>query len=204
MAQRTVIEEDVTKLSQYRPIKALAEKKVSDDGTVEVTAHLSMLGITFTLEEIAVLMRELPRVVERAGALAAKLKTEHFEPPMVTPIGNLIDKLEEVRSAPPESAKLELSTIVVIVNGQDVVVTADKLASMTLVKIEALKSSGNTGRVFESWEFRSEAGFLIPDEKLVRDLGWKPRVFLTLRAGIGGSDASIAAPVTLDQPGKDV
>jgi hypothetical protein len=200
MASRTVIEEDVAKLSLYRPIKALAEKKVSDDGKVDVTAHLSMLGITFTLEEIAVLVRELPRVVERAGALAAKLKLEHYEGPKIIPIGNLNDKLAEVCATPHDVNEGDYVRVVVIVSGQDVCVVAERREKLTYVKAAALKLSGNAGRVLDAWEFRSEVGTLLLDEVLVKDLGWMPRIYLNPRAGIGGNEATLVAPVSLVQP----
>ena len=231
MASRTVIEEDVTKLSAYRPIKALAEKKVSDDGTVEVTAQVSMLGITFSLEEVAILINELPRVVERANSLAARLKLDRvvvslppYEPPKATPVGNLNDRLAEVcvdhepepvaaPEAPTESDDVAVD-VVVIVSGVDVVVVAKRSDPLSYVRDVALARTGNTGRALESWELRNENGFTLPFEKLVRDLGWKPRLFLGPRAGIGGSVAAnplnpmpgIVADVikeVLDEPGKE-
>jgi hypothetical protein len=218
MGQRIVIEEDAGHVSKYRPIKALAEKKVLDDGTVEISAQVSMLGITFTLEEIGILMRELPKAVVRAGALAAKLKTEHYEVPKITPVGNLHDRLAEVCSEAGEERREEkgpelsplpspLSSsdvrVVVIVSGQDVVVVADRNEKLTYVMAEALKLSGNSGPMFTAWEFRSEVGFVLSDDTLVKDLGWKPRIFLGPRAGIGGSDATLVAPVSLVRTRKD-
>lgn len=231
MATRTVIEEDAGKMSAYRPIKALAEKKVSDDGKVEVTAQISMLGITFTMEEIEILMRELPRAAERAGALAARLKigkvvvdsfdgpiVHEYEPPKITVVGNLKDNLAEVcvghdeeageekqegkgpELSPPEG---DYVRVVVIVGGQDVVVVADRLEKLTYVRDAALKLSGNSGPMFTAWELRSEVGVVLSDDTLVKDLGWKPRIFLGPRAGIGGSDATLVAPVSLDRTRKD-
>lgn len=212
MKSRTVVEEDVAMMSPYRPIKALAERRVLDDGSIEISSHVGMLGITFTLDEVAFLIRELPRVVERSGALAARLKIESYEPPKLTPVGNLNDRLAEVCAdhgpAPAEPSKLEIvaeaedaSSVVVIVNGQDVVVEAKSTDDLASVKKVALERTGNSGRPLEHWVFRNEIGMLLSDGTLVKDLGWKPRVFLTPDAGIGGN--VLVAPVSLTQPRKE-
>lgn len=54
---------------------------------------------------------------------------------------------------------------------------------------EALKETKNTGRPLDDWEMKNTEGQLIDLEKHLRDYPSLDKVFITLKAGIGGSDA---------------
>jgi hypothetical protein len=79
-------------------------------------------------------------------------------------------------------------TIIFVVNGQDVPTEMPVKAPLKAARDKALEKSQNTGRPFDEWEIRTEAGIVLsPDEK-IETFNFKDgvRLYLTLRVGAGG------------------
>lgn len=72
--QRT--EEQVAKISDYKILNAIVIHTKADDGTTKVEPSISIMGLVFNNDEAARLLEALPRAIERAGALAAKVNLE--------------------------------------------------------------------------------------------------------------------------------
>lgn len=85
--------------------------------------------------------------------------------------------------------RAEKFEIAVIVNGQPVLVETNANAPLQTVVVHALNASGNSGQPPENWELRDEAGNLLdPQDKLsAHGLGPDSKLFLSLKAGVGGS-----------------
>jgi len=82
----------------------------------------------------------------------------------------------------------ENTTIIFIINGEDVPIDVDASSSLRSARDKALVASHNTGRPHDEWEIRSEAGrVLCPDDPIdSMNFPRKVRLFLTLRVGAGG------------------
>lgn len=86
---------------------------------------------------------------------------------------------------PGSANRLEL---VVVVNGQPVMVEANRNSPLVTVIPVALEKSGNTGQPPENWELRDSAGVELDTTRKIEDYHFPPdvRLFLNLKAGIGG------------------
>ncbi|MEJ7791964.1 MAG: DUF2604 domain-containing protein [Gaiellaceae bacterium] len=78
--------------------------------------------------------------------------------------------------------------VTVVVNGSPVVVEANQNAPLHTVISKALQQTGNSGQPPENWELRDAAGTLLDGSKKIEDFGFPAdvRVFLSLKAGVGG------------------
>jgi hypothetical protein len=82
--------------------------------------------------------------------------------------------------------------LVYVVNGEDVPVDANVNAPLAVAAEHALRDSQNLGsRPLDQWEVRDAKGVLLEMTRKVGDLGLQggSRLFLSLRAGAGGSKA---------------
>lgn len=79
-------------------------------------------------------------------------------------------------------------TIIFIINGVDVPVTAAADDPLQEVRDEALLISSNTGRPFSDWVTRDEAGVTLPPEQLIERFNFtdEVRLFLMPMVGVGG------------------
>lgn len=80
--------------------------------------------------------------------------------------------------------------LVFVVNGEDVPMTANVNAPLAVAVEHALKESQNLGsRPLDQWEVRDAKGVLMEMHRKVGELGLQDgaRLFLSLRAGAGGS-----------------
>lgn len=79
-------------------------------------------------------------------------------------------------------------TLIFVINGEDVEVDANVNAPLKVARNKALTESGNTGRPFDDWETRDEAGTVLdPDQKVgTFDFEDGTRLFLNLAVGAGG------------------
>ena len=112
MISSTRLEEFIAKIQAYSDLKATATLVVDKDGSRQISAGIVLMGYPFSLDEAAKILVALPRAVERAGALTAKLDLDSkmqeskqepaYEPPVVTPVGNMKDLMAEVCTAPHE------------------------------------------------------------------------------------------------------
>jgi hypothetical protein len=84
--------------------------------------------------------------------------------------------------------------ITFVINGQPTTVHANVHAPLRSAVAKALEESGNTGREPSEWELRDSNGTLIEQGQSPLDLGYNEEVtlFLSLRVGAGGCDASLA------------
>ena len=80
------------------------------------------------------------------------------------------------------------TTITVIVNGQPTVVDAVEDAALGSIIPDALRQTENSGQPPENWELRDSDGHLLDLEKEIGEYGFPPkaRLFLNLKAGVGG------------------
>lgn len=80
------------------------------------------------------------------------------------------------------------TTIVFVVNGEDVTVTANSHEPLGAARNKALAVSKNTGRPPEEWEIRNAEGTPLDPGQKIMLFGFGPRVrlFLTLKVGAGG------------------
>lgn len=79
-------------------------------------------------------------------------------------------------------------TIVFVVNGEDVSLTANPAEPLGAARNKALAVSRNTGRPPDEWEIRDEAGVMLDPGQKIATFGWGQRVrlFLALKVGAGG------------------
>jgi hypothetical protein len=80
--------------------------------------------------------------------------------------------------------------LVFVVNGEDVPISANVHAPLAVAAEHALKESQNLGsRSLDQWEVRDAKGVLLEMNRKVGELGLQngSRLFLSLRAGAGGS-----------------
>jgi predicted RNase H-like nuclease (RuvC/YqgF family) len=83
--------------------------------------------------------------------------------------------------------------LVFIINGEDFKVETNVEDLLRTAVEKALEVSGNTGRRDPlEWEVRNSAGFLLEMAREIRALGLEDgaRLFLSLKVGAGGDDAS--------------
>ena len=80
--------------------------------------------------------------------------------------------------------------ITVVVNGQPTVVGANEDDPLQAIIPDALKQTGNSGQPPENWELRDTEGNLLDLNKEIGEYGFpeKVRLFLNLKAGVGGND----------------
>lgn len=78
--------------------------------------------------------------------------------------------------------------LVIVVNGQPVVVKAHEGTHLRKVVEKALEESGNVGQPPENWELRDAAGLELDQEQTVKHYKLENgvKLFLNLRAGVGG------------------
>ena len=81
-------------------------------------------------------------------------------------------------------------SITVVVNGQPTVVDAVEGDPLGAIIPDALRQTGNLGQPPENWELRDADGTLLDRDKKIGDYGFsdKTRLFLNLKAGVGGHD----------------
>src|SRR5271154_4018214 len=77
-------------------------------------------------------------------------------------------------------------SLLFIVNGEDVPITALHEDQISDARDDALRISHNTGRPLEDWEIRTDTGALVPPSTRVLCFP-NARLFLTLRVGVGGN-----------------
>ena len=79
-------------------------------------------------------------------------------------------------------------SITVVVNGQPTVVDVIEDAPLGTIIPDALHQTENSGQPPENWELRDADGNLLDLNKKIGDYGFqdKTRLFLNLKAGIGG------------------
>jgi hypothetical protein len=79
--------------------------------------------------------------------------------------------------------------LIFIINGQDLLIEADRNAPLKLAVMRALEISGNTGRPAEEWEVRNVGGVLLEQNRTPEELHLenKARLFLSLQVGAGGT-----------------
>ena len=82
--------------------------------------------------------------------------------------------------------KLEIT---VVVNGQPTVISAIEDEPLGMIIPDALRQTGNSGQPPENWELRDADGNLLDLDKKIGDYGFpeKARLFLNLKAGVGGN-----------------
>lgn len=78
--------------------------------------------------------------------------------------------------------------LIYIINGEDIESAANPNQPLRVSRDKALTASGNTGRPFDDWEIRTEAGVLLPPDGKVESYGLRDgaRLLLTLRVAAGG------------------
>lgn len=88
----------------------------------------------------------------------------------------------------------------IIVNGQPADVTAKSKHALHSVIPPALDQTGNSGQPPENWELRDVTGTLLDTTKAISAFGFGEgaRLYLNLKAGIGGSEQACAGHVCLD------
>jgi hypothetical protein len=85
--------------------------------------------------------------------------------------------------------------VIVVVNGTATTVEANESAPLHTVIPRALEQTGNAaGQPPENWELRDAAGTLLDTSRKIKDYEASAgpdglRVFLSLKAGVGGDDA---------------
>ena len=81
-------------------------------------------------------------------------------------------------------------SITVVVNGQPTVVDALGGAPLRTIIPDALRQTENSGQPPENWELRDTDGNILDLDKKIEDYGFpeKVRLFLNLKAGVGGND----------------
>ena len=80
-------------------------------------------------------------------------------------------------------------SITVVVNGKPTDVDAFDNEPLGSIIPDALQQTGNTGQPPENWELRDSDGTLLDPDKRIEDYGFsdKVRLFLNLKAGVGGN-----------------
>ena len=86
-------------------------------------------------------------------------------------------------------------SITVVVNGQPTVVAAAEDDPLRAIIPDALRQTGNSGQPPDNWELRDADGNLLDLDKTIGDYGFddKVRLFLNLKAGVGGASAAAMA-----------
>jgi Protein of Unknown function (DUF2604) len=86
----------------------------------------------------------------------------------------------------PSSNEVELA---IIVNGQPVIIEANRNAPIHTVIPKALEASGTIGQPPENWELRDASGELLPLDRKIEDFNFPPdvKLLLNLKAGVGGA-----------------
>ena len=81
-------------------------------------------------------------------------------------------------------------SITIVVNGQPTVVDTIEDAPLSTIIPDALRQTENSGQPPENWELRDADGTLLDLDKKIEDYGFPPkiRLFLNLKAGVGGHD----------------
>ena len=84
-------------------------------------------------------------------------------------------------------------SISVVVNGQPTDVDAFENEPLGSIIPDALRQTDNTGQPPENWELRDADGILLDLDKTIGDYGFPPkyRLFLNLKAGVGGHTSAI-------------
>jgi hypothetical protein len=79
--------------------------------------------------------------------------------------------------------------IVVVVNGQPTLVSAELNAPLQTIIPKALEQTHNTGQPPENWELRDQNGTLLDLHEKISAFGFPAdvKLFLNLKAGVGGS-----------------
>ncbi len=80
--------------------------------------------------------------------------------------------------------------VLALVNGEEWVSAFGQSTFLLSVRAEVLRATRNTGRPPEEWEIRDEKGQVLDEYSEVRSLqpaGPRPRIFLSLKIGSGGS-----------------
>lgn len=90
--------------------------------------------------------------------------------------------LKDRKEAMPENRV----TLIVIVGGDEYAVPANKHAPLHTIIPEALKLSKNTGQPPENWDLKDVSGNPLDGNMKIEDLPEDAKVFLSLKAGIGG------------------
>lgn len=98
----------------------------------------------------------------------------------------LVERKDEAAATSDEPV---VSTIVFIINGEEVSVDATFATAMKIAKKAALERSGNTGRAPAEWRLRDINGHAVDEEQTVEQLDVRSgaRFFVTLDAGVGGA-----------------
>lgn len=78
--------------------------------------------------------------------------------------------------------------IEVVVNGEKVVVDVNPNAALSALIAEALRKTHNNGQPVENWDLKNAAGELIDRNTKYKDLPPGTRLFLNVRAGVGGCE----------------
>ena len=81
-------------------------------------------------------------------------------------------------------------SITVVVSGQPTVVDAFETDPLGKIVPDALRQTANSGQPPENWELRDADGNLLDLDKPIGQYGFpeKVRLFLNLKAGVGGHD----------------
>lgn len=79
--------------------------------------------------------------------------------------------------------------LAIVVNGQPTIVHANKNAPLQTFIPRALEQTGNAGQPPDNWELRDSAGALLSLTQKIGDFNFAAdvRLFLNLKAGVGGS-----------------
>jgi hypothetical protein len=79
--------------------------------------------------------------------------------------------------------------IVIVVNGQPTLISANAHSPLHTVIPKALEETGNTGQPPENWELRDAGGTLLDTSQKIESFQFPAdvRLFLSLKAGVGGS-----------------
>jgi Protein of Unknown function (DUF2604) len=79
--------------------------------------------------------------------------------------------------------------LVIVVNGQPIPLSANPNQPLQSLIGRALAESGNAGQPPQNWELRDESGNLLDVSAKIATFGFAPgtRLFLNLKAGVGGS-----------------
>jgi hypothetical protein len=83
-------------------------------------------------------------------------------------------------------------TLIFIINGENISVKTNVEAHLAEAVERALSESRNTGRPPSEWEVRDASGVFLEISRKIKELGLKDgtRLFLSLRVGAGGIDAT--------------
>jgi hypothetical protein len=79
--------------------------------------------------------------------------------------------------------------LIIVVNGTQVSVTANKNAPLQTVIPQALQASGSVGQGPDAWELKDAQGNLLDLHKKIGDYNFAPNttLFLSLKAGVAGA-----------------